>query len=476
MGNEPDRRTFLRGATALAAGLAMPHHAVAQAPRRRLNILMIVTDDQGPQLSCLGTRGLSTPHTDAIAQSGLTLTHAFCAFPSCSPARTSMMTGMYPHSHHTVRNVHEILAPTVPEDWPAGRLRHNAPLAIPDDAPTLIEILRQAGYHTAITSKFHMWPPARFPFDDWSGGNAGSDVARIIANAGDKPFFLMHNIRSPHRPFLQHINRFRDGQVTDPAKVEVPAYLPDTALMRRDWAEYLTACEATDDQAGDTMAALRESGRADETLVIFTGDNGPAFQRGKYSAYDLGLRVPLIFSGPDVPQDVFSRSLAGHVDLMPTILDLLGRPTPESVQGRSLAPLLAEPSAQVNPYLVGEVVFGDGVQRLDSRGLTDGRFHYLRRSRGHGTLGMPADNKDEQPWGNHSYRATIEAREAWPEPYRLLQVLDDAPYEELFDLHADPWCMRDLIGDQALSEDAARLRQTMDDWITSTGDAFMPVG
>jgi len=465
------RREFVSGAGALAAALALAARTGAQA--NRLNILMIVTDDQGPQLGCLGTAGLATPHTDALAARGLTFTHTFCAFPSCSPARTSMMTGLYPHRHNTIRNVHEHLGPQVPADWPAGRFAHNAPLAIPDDAPTLVEILKAAGWYTGITSKFHMWPQARFPFDAWSGGNTGADVARIIHDARDRPFFLMHNIRSPHRPFLQFINKYRNGEVIDPAKVVVPPYLPDTDLMRRDWAEYLTACAITDDQVGEALAAVDASGQADRTLVIFTGDNGPSFHRGKYSAYDFGLRVPMILAGPDVPEDRFTRSLASHIDLLPTILEMVGLPLPDGVQGRSLAPVLADPGAQVNPEIVGEVVFGAGEQRLDSRGLSDGRYHYIRRNRAHGKLTMPADNVDDQPWGNHSYRATIEAREEWPEPYRLLQVLEDAPAEELFDLHADPWCQRDVLADPEHRAGAERCRHALDAWTRAMGDAAM---
>ncbi len=470
------RRDFLQRAGAVAAGLAATGRADAQQAAQPFNILLLVADDLGSQLGCLGTPGLATPHIDGLARRGLTFTHTFCGFPSCSPARTSLMTGLYPHRHNTIRNVHEHFGPRVPADWPTARHAHNAPLAIPTDAPTLVEILRAAGWHTSITSKFHMWPHARFPFDAWSGGNAGADVARLLGEAGERPFFLMHNLRSPHRPFRQFINQRRGGQIIDPAQVVVPAYLPDTELMRRDWAEYLTACAITDDQVGEALAVLQASGRADRTLVIFTGDNGPSFHRGKYSDYDFGLRVPLILSGPEVPQGRFSRSLASHVDLLPTLLEWLGLPLPAGVQGHSLAPVLADPAAQVNPQIVGEVVFGAGVDRLDARGMSDGRYHYVRRSRAHGRLAMPADNTDEQPWGNHSYQATIDAREAWPEPYRLLQVLEDAPAEELFDLHADPWCQRDVLAAPNHRAAATRLRLTLDAWIAATGDSAMAAG
>ncbi len=391
------RRDFLQRAGAVAAGLAATGRADAQQAAQPFNILLLVADDLGSQLGCLGTPGLATPHIDGLARRGLTFTHTFCGFPSCSPARTSLMTGLYPHRHNTIRNVHEHFGPRVPADWPTARHAHNAPLAIPTDAPTLVEILRAAGWHTSITSKFHMWPHARFPFDAWSGGNAGADVARLLGEAGERPFFLMHNLRSPHRPFRQFINQRRGGQIIDPAQVVVPAYLPDTELMRRDWAEYLTACAITDDQVARPWQSSRpRAGRPDP---------GHLHRRQRPFVPPrevLGLRLrPARTADPVRARGAagrFSRSLASHVDLLPTLLEWLGLPLPAGVQGHSLAPVLADPAAQVNPQIVGEVVFGAGVDRLDARGMSDGRYHYVRRSRAHGRLAMPADNTDEQPW------------------------------------------------------------------------------
>jgi N-sulfoglucosamine sulfohydrolase len=476
-----ERRTFVKSAAMAAAassvGLARGTAAqTASQPRRggdasQPNILLIVADDQGGQMGCLGTPGLSTPHMDSLAEHGVLFTNTYCAFPSCSPARTSMFTGLHPHSHHTTLNVHEFMGPAPPPDWPEARHKHNARLYVPESVPTLVEVLKQAGYRSGITSKFHMAPHSKFPFDAWIKGNGPADVARFIQDAADQPLFLMHNIRSPHRPFRPFIER-SGRSVIDSAAVKVPDYLPDTPLMRTDWAEYLTAVQVTDDQVGQTLGVLRESGCYDDTLIIFTGDNGPAFHRGKYSAYDFGLRVPLIVAGPGVREGVRSDALVSHIDLMPTIADYAGAASPEAVHGARLRPILEGVlEAVLHDVIVGEVHFGFGPGNAQDRAAFDGRMLYIRRINPDKPHRMPADNFQEEPWGNHSYQAAVEAKDESPLQYELLQVIEGTPpSEELFDLSKDPWCMRDLMADAAYAVDRDRMRARLDRWIDETGD------
>jgi len=464
------RRQFLRR-TGLAAGLAAVRAGAATRTEKRPSFLLIVSDDQGAQMGCLGTAGLATPHMDGLARRGVLFRRAFCTFGSCSPARASLLTGLMPHSHGITRNVFEHFGPEPPADWPAPKRRLNAAVRVGDEVPTLIELLRGAGYRTGITSKFHLAPHRKFPFDVWSKGNRGEDVARFLAGCSGRPFFLKHNIRSPHRPFLPFLRR-AGRQGIDPDRVRVPGYLPDTPMMRRDWAEYLTAVEVTDEKVGEALAALRASGRADETIVLFTGDNGPAFHRGKYSVYDFGLRVPLVIAGPGVTPGRETAELASHVDLMPTIADYAGVRLPRPTHGRSLRPVLeGRPGAKGREVVFGEVAFGQGPKAAQGRSASDGRLHYIRRVHPDQPHRMPADNFQAKPWGNHSYRATLEAKDTHPLAYRLLKQIEAAPpTEELFDLTRDPWCTHSVLDDPAYAAGLARLREALDRWARQTND------
>ncbi len=463
---------LLRGVVLAFAG-AFPVRAADSAPPPA-SVLLIVTDDQGAQAGCLGTRGLATPHLDALAARGVLFETARCPFPSCSPSRTSMMTGLYPHAHRVTANVHEHLGTEPSAAWSPAQRQHNDILSVPDVVPTLIERLKEAGYRTGITSKFHMSPQARFPFDAWVRGNGGKDVEGFIRGSGDRPFFLFHNIRSPHRPFLQHVQR-AGRPVVDPSRVDVPAFLPDIPAIRLDWAEHLTAVEVADAEVGEALAALERSGRADRTVVLFAGDNGPAYPRGKYTAYDFGLRVPVIACGPGVRQGVRTKALASLVDVMPTVLDYAGLEPSKPVHGVSWRPVLeGRPGSALREVVVGEVQFGHGPDALQERGATDGRLHYVRRRNTGSKHALPADGTDPKPWGNRAYEATLGAKETHPEPYRLLKQWEDAPpAEELFDLGKDPWCTKDVATDPAYAEGLSRMRRALDRWIVETGDAEM---
>ena len=464
------RRAFLKRTGLTAAVSATGAGAAARAPKTP-SFLLIVSDDQGAQMGCLGTAGLSTPHMDTLARRGALFRRAFCTFGSCSPARASMLTGLMPHAHGVARNVFEHFGPEPPADWPAGRRRLNAAVRVRDEVPTLIELLRRAGYRTGITSKFHLSPHRKFPFDAWIKGNDGPDVAAFIAGCKGRPFFLMHNIRSPHRPFLPFIRR-AGREIIDPKRVKVPAYLPDTPLMRRDWAEYLTAVEVTDVRLGAALAALGRSGRAQETIVLCTGDNGPAFHRGKYSVYDFALRVPLISAGPGVTAGRETTELAGHVDLMATMADYAGIALSAPTHGLSLRPILADRTgARGHDVIFGQVRFGPGAQAAQARSASDGRLHYIRRINREQPHAMPADNFQARPWGNHSYQATLDARRTHPATYRLLkQVEGTPPAEELFDLSKDPWCTRSVLSDPAYAAGLARLRKALEHQTRRTGD------
>ncbi len=446
----------------------------AQKP---LNVILLLADDQGAHLSALGTPGISTPKVDALAESGLLFTRAFAAVPSCSPSRSSIMTGMYPHANGHWRNTitPKLTAPDSDFGRQASRVDQ---VGIHEYITTLPEVLRDAGYFTGITQKFHMSPPWKFPYTARDPVHHDPEefhrvVTDWIAEAGDRPFFIQANVSPPHRPFRNQLKGF-EQYLPDTAGLEVPADLPDTPELVSDLQEYFGCVQLADACAGRIIDALRESGQLEHTLIIYTGDQGQPYQRAKASAYYAGLHVPLVISGPGVVTGT-SDVLVSLTDLMPTILDYLGLPVPETVQGASLWDLLdADPANdRPRPYVYGEA-HSHGPARDEhypTRMVFDGRFYYLRNLMPGKSHRLPADLTDVTPWGNHAYTATLDAAENDPVPYRLLRELEDGrPAEELYDVSVDPTCIRNLIDLPEYREARAQLAAALDTWRVTSRD------
>lgn len=467
-----NRRRFLGTAVAASAGaLAGSRLRRAGAAPSRPNVLLIVGDDHGAEMSCAGTPGLHTPNMDALAARGVLFRQNFCTMASCSPSRASMMTGLYPHSHGLLINCFEYFGPQPPADWLEKHDAINRQRCVREEVPTLIEGLRAAGYRTGISHKFHMYPHRKFPFDSWIANTPG-DVQRFLAARDDRPFFLMHNIASPHRPFRLHM-RNAGRECLDPATVRPPGFLPDVPVVREDWAEYLTCVEITDQKVGEVLGVLEASGHRDDTVVIYVGDNGPSYHRGKMTVYDFGLRVAMIVAGPGVQQGVTSDELTSLADLMPTVMDYAGARLTRPVQGKSLRPLLeGRPDARGHELMFGEVHVGVQPGGFEGRSVFDGRWHYIRQYNTDRPHPLCADDVQEQTWGNRAYQATLDAREQFPEAYALLQTVvgPDPPREQLFDLEADRWETKDLMGSADAEPARARLSAALDRWLEETDD------
>ncbi len=440
----------------------------------RPNVLLIVADDQGAEMGCLGTSGLATPNMDALAAQGVLFQagNVFCAYPSCSPSRASMLTGVYPHTHRITRNVPEFFGGNAAE-WEAKLPPAWREFRIPAPLPTLPQLLNPAGYYTGISHKFHILPHKAFPFDEWISGSPES-VEQFIAHAGGKPFFLMHNISPPHRPFALWVKRA--AQRVEPAQVKVPDFLPDVAAVRQDWADYLTSVQYTDEELGRVLAALRRSGQYTNTIVIYTGDNGPAFQRGKASCYPFGLREPLIITGPGVKSAVKTAALASLVDFAPTILDYADVPIPARMQGISLRPLLEQRPGATGERLIAGEKFGDQAPAVAYQecAVFDGRWHYIRRNHLHKPRSLNADDFDQKRWGNQTYAATLAVKDEFPDKYHLMQEWESGRNaESLFDIQSDFYAIKDLAQDPAHAADLQHMRKAMDVWLAQTRDRLM---
>ncbi len=470
------REFAISAAIAVCAAFSL---RVGEAAPTVKNVVIIFADDQGAHLSALGTPGIETPNVDALAARGIFFTKAYSVSASCSPSRSSLLTGMVPHSHGHWRNT---VTPTLDEPevefTRAGRTIDT--VGIHEDITTLNEVLGEAGFFRAITQKLHLSPPWKYPFDarDPVGTKPAEFrrvIGRFIEEAGERPFFIQANIAATHRPFPDHLRDF-DGDLPALAEIPVPSYLPDTPLMRKDLREYFGTVELADRCAGAILEALDDAGVRGETLVIYTSDQGEGYHRAKASAYEGGVHVPLVISGPGVREGVVTNQLVSGIDLMPTILAFLKLPIPATVQGISLRPYLTGAGGEWDER---DYVFAEHnshgpnpAEIYPSRAVTDGRFYYIENLMPAKTYELPADLRQSgPPWFNGSYDAAVAARESDPEQYeKLRELLDGRAPEELYDLESDPGQLANLADDPASTQKLKELRGAVAEWRRETGD------
>ena len=322
------RRQFLKAAGLAAASLAAPKTLFAgEKLKRKANMVLYVVDDQGTgDAGCYGNSVIKTPGLDTLAHEGTRFTHGFCTTASCSASRSVILTGQYNHATGQYGHEHSF---------------HHF-VSFPD-IKTLPVLLGNTGYRTISAGKYHVAPEEAYRFGQYiktsSPRQMADDCKKVIAAEDDKPFFLYFCTVEPHRPFK------REGADTfDPDDVIVPPYLPDTPACRQELAKYYGSVQRTDSGLVRLIEILKETGRWDDTMIIYISDNGIAFPGAKTTLYEPGMRLPCVVRNPFAEnKGVVTNAMVTWADITPTILDFAGALTGASdFHGRSFLRVLEE--------------------------------------------------------------------------------------------------------------------------------------
>ena len=421
--------------------------ACSPAPKRP-NILWITSEDNGPELGAYGDQFADTPHLDALAAKGMIYTNAWSNAPVCAPARTTIITGVYPTS--------------------TGSEHMRSMVKMPPFMKMYPQFLREAGYYCTNNPKedYNLEKPGQI----W---DESSKKATYRNRAGNQPFFAIFNIKTTHE---SQIRQRPHTWVHDPAKVHVPAYLPDTPEVRQDWAEYYDKMTEMDAEAGEILAQLEKDGLADSTIVFYYGDHGPGLPRDKRYPYNSGLQVSLIIYIPPAYRNLAPKDwrpggstdrIVGFVDLAPTLLSLTGIKLPDWMQGHAF----------LGPEVSPEQPFGFGFRgRMDERYdmmrvSRDKRYVYIRNYMPHKIYGQYV-----------AYLFKTPTTQVWKRlfdggklPPHLARFWETKPAEELYDLRTDPDEIKNVIDSPEHQEAANRLRKALDDHILAIRDVgFLP--
>lgn len=382
------------------------------------NILWLTSEDHSPHMGCYGDKVARTPNVDALAAKGLRFRRAWSVAPVCAPARTAIISGLYPSS--------------------SGGLHMRSMVSLPEGFKMYPQFLREAGYYCTNNSKtdYNLREPGKV----W---DASSGQAHWRKRADGQPFFAIFNSTKSHE---SQIRTRPHVQITRPEDVRVPAYHPDTPEVRQDWAQYYDKVSEADADAGRRLREVEEAGLADDTIVFYYADHGSGMPRSKRWPSNSGLHVPFVVYFPEkwrhlAPKEYqaggVSERLISFVDLAPTVLSLAGIEPPAWLQGRAFAgPHQAAPPE----FLFGER--GRMDERMDLvRSVTDGRYVYLRNYYPHVSQAQRVAYQFETPttrvWHDlHAQGRTNEAQS------RFWRTPKDA--EELYDLENDPDEVRNL--------------------------------
>ncbi|MEM8946241.1 MAG: sulfatase-like hydrolase/transferase [Planctomycetota bacterium] len=422
--------------------------AAEDSAAERPNILWITSEDNAAYwLGCYGNDEAQTPRLDALAAKSVLFERAYSNAPVCAVARSTILHGVYAVSTGTQHM----------------RSRHR----IPESFRPYVEYLRQQGYYCTNNNKTDYNRAG----DDKSIWDACSGQAHYKNRKKGQPFFAIFNLGVTHESnlFPEKVAKNRQRNIVpsepriDPAQVFVPPHLPDLPLMRTDIAIYHDCVTALDRQVGRVLDELEDRGLADDTIVFYYGDHGGATPRGKRYLTDTGVRIPMIVHVPKRWQHLSrftanqrSEELVAFVDLAPTLLSLCGLEKPELMQGRAfLGPHRVEPDADAMVYL-----FADRFDELYGmrRGLTDGRYKYIRRFAAH----LPAAPCSNYSLGQPGWVAWMTAwqQDELAPKFRKLWEGNQA-VEELYDLQSDPWEVSSLVGSPAHAEQLARFRSRL---------------
>lgn len=445
MRSRPWFATLLALATAGFGSAATAAPAPTSPTAARPNIVWVVSEDNNPWLGCYGDPLARTPNLDRLAATGILYRHAHAAAPVCAPSRSSIITGRY--------------APRL------GTQHMRSLVPLPAGLRFFPAYLREAGYYCTNRAKTDY--NAETPPGTW---DENGNRAHWRNRAPGQPFFAVFNFGSSHESNLHE----RRPLQTDPAKVRVPAYLPDTPEVRADIAQYHDCLATMDTQVGTLLAELADAGLAEDTIVFYYADNGGVLPRSKRFLYHNGTHVPLIIAFPQkwahlapAGPGTASDEMVTLLDLPATVLSLAGIAPPAGFDGR----VLAGPGKQPAPRFVH--AFRD---RMDEgydlgRAVIGPRYRYVRNYR------------PELPAGQHlDYLWRMASTRDWERLFRAgaLEPIQEAfflprPAEMLFDTVADPDCVRNLVGEPRYADLLAEMRGANREHLLATRDlGFLP--
>ncbi len=436
----------------ISAASLIAANTASQQPQKQPNILWISTEDLSPHFGCYGDKVARTPNIDRLASQGIRYTNVFTTAAISAPCRAGIITGMYQTSigcmhmrttsyRRGVENPVEFTA--VP----------------PHYVKAFTENMRTAGYYCTNNSKTD-YQFAKDPVPASILDECGRNANYRNRSEKSQPFFAVFNYIGTHESQDWDISKVK----TDPESVQVPPYYPDNEIIRKNIAKMYDNIASLDSVVGVILKELEKEGELDNTIIFFWGDHGDGLPRAKRWLYDSGLNIPLIIKFPDKYRaGTVDDRLISSIDLGPTVLSLAGVPVPAHMQG---IPFLGKQTGSQR-----DAVFA-ARDRVDEsydmiRSVRTKNYLYVRNYYPNEPFPIWVPYLCNMPIYKEMLRLDAEGGLTGPQKSWMAYT---RPPEELYDVKADPFQIKNLVNDPKLKTVLEDLRKRHKEWTIETSD------
>lgn len=435
----------------------------ATPPGQQPNIVIFLSDDHGYEFSgAYGHPMIRTPNIDALAKRGVKFTSVFAGSPTCAPSRSILYTGL-----HSARN---------------GAMGNHTECK--PNVKSLPHYLKPLGYRVVLANKTHVKPLEVFPFEYVKATlppvptrrrryrQEGLDVAIIDTLLKDhkkdrpeQPLCLILADNAPHVVWEKNeIYKLED--------IPVPANMVDTKMTRTALANYFQDITTMDDRVGKAVESLRKHGYEEDTLFIYTTDQGSEWPHSKWTVYDTGIHVPFIAYWPGKTEGgTVNDTMFSFVDMTPTLVDIAGGDPPQGIDGRSFKDVLLGKAAHVRDAVFAAHTRDGNMNVFPQRGMRTDRYKYVYNLipenvwTTHFTLvdGIPESHK--AVWDTWVEKAKSDSGAA-----KLVDTITHHPGEELYDVRSDPYELNNIAGKPEMAATLKKMRAAMKKWLEDVGD------
>lgn len=443
----------------------------------RPNILWLVTEDMGAYIPPFGDSTIATPNLSRLAQEGVIYPNLYSTSGVCAPSRAAIATGMYPSSiganHMRTNSYMDVTRLPAYEAIP------------PSEVKMISQWMRMQGYY--CTNNFKTDYQFKEPVTAW---DESSPYAHWRNKEDNQPFFAVFNFTDTHesglfepygqkyietrhhhsgdRSYTWGKNRMTEQEtpkyLSKDSKFNIPPYLPNTEVARRDMWKLYNNIGEMDRQVGAVLKQLEDDGLLENTIIFFYGDHGGPLPREKRLIYDSGLNTPMIIRFPNkLKAGTKDNQLISFVDFAPTLLSLIGEEPKSYMQGQAF---LGEHQAEERKYIYAAADRFDGFTDA-IRAARDKQFKYIRNYRPEQGYYLPVAYREKIP----TMQELLKLRDGGKlNDVQIQWFREHKPKEELFDCNSDPYELNNLADNSAYKEKLNELRVEMDGWLNNIGD------